>query len=130
METKPKKLKEPTKAQIKKWVTALRSGKYKQSIGELQNHEGYCCLGVACDIFINQKSKLLRSNGELCGTMPNSQPKAPKWLININDEFKHLQFKYGAHTYAFLLTNLNDVEKFTFDEIADVLELVYIHKAL
>jgi len=37
------------KAFKKKWVAALRSGKYKQGIGSLYdaNEDTYCCLGVA-----------------------------------------------------------------------------------
>lgn len=41
----------------KKWVEALRSGKYAQTHGSLRNTEddgenpvGFCCLGVACDV--------------------------------------------------------------------------------
>jgi len=30
---------------------ALRSGDYKQGRGSLQNRDGFCCLGVACDVF-------------------------------------------------------------------------------
>lgn len=33
-----------------KWVEALRSGRYKQSMRELRNVRGYCCLGVLCEI--------------------------------------------------------------------------------
>ena len=33
-----------------RWVEALRSGKYKQAKGTLRNKEGFCCLGVLCDI--------------------------------------------------------------------------------
>jgi hypothetical protein len=42
-----------TKTQIanrKKWVKALRSGKYKQTSGRLVRDGKYCCLGVACDV--------------------------------------------------------------------------------
>ena len=37
---------------IRKWVEALRSGKYEQNTGSLRNADtgGFCCLGVACDI--------------------------------------------------------------------------------
>ena len=36
-------------AEIKrKWVEALRSGKYKQGRDQLQNGDTYCCLGVLC----------------------------------------------------------------------------------
>ena len=47
-------------ARIKrKWVTALRSGKYMQGQGYLKDEDGgYCCLGVLCDIFAKEKSKL------------------------------------------------------------------------
>jgi hypothetical protein len=34
----------------KKWVKALRSGKYKQTQGCLYDGYGYCCLGVACEL--------------------------------------------------------------------------------
>lgn len=37
--------------QIKaKWLEALRSGKYQQTSDNLRNEEGFCCLGVLCDI--------------------------------------------------------------------------------
>lgn len=40
---------------VKKWVAALRSGKYKQGKGVLRSEKGnYCCLGVLCDI-VNPK---------------------------------------------------------------------------
>jgi hypothetical protein len=43
-----------TKAQQKrnraKWVKALRSGEYRQTKSVLTNGNGFCCLGVACEI--------------------------------------------------------------------------------
>lgn len=33
-----------------KWIKALRSGKYKQKRGRLRGNEGFCCLGVLCDL--------------------------------------------------------------------------------
>lgn len=45
----------------KKWVEALRSGKYQQTTGALHRvreseglPKGYCCLGVACDLFAEE----------------------------------------------------------------------------
>jgi hypothetical protein len=32
------------------WIAALRSGKYKKETGQLRKNEGYCCLGVLCDL--------------------------------------------------------------------------------
>ena len=36
------------------WINALRSGNYRQTKYYLNNSEGYCCLGVACEIFKNE----------------------------------------------------------------------------
>ncbi|MCH7541603.1 hypothetical protein IH981_02400 [Patescibacteria group bacterium] len=36
----------------KKWVEALRSGDYAQTTSVLHNIHGYCCLGVACELYI------------------------------------------------------------------------------
>lgn len=39
-----------TKDQKRRWVKALRSGKYRQGVAMLKNDIGeYCCLGVARD---------------------------------------------------------------------------------
>jgi hypothetical protein len=40
----------PPKDLFTKWLAALRSGEYKQAAGVLKNSEGYCCLGVLCEI--------------------------------------------------------------------------------
>ena len=32
------------------WIEALLSGRYKQGAGQLRSREGYCCLGVLCDV--------------------------------------------------------------------------------
>ncbi len=38
-------------AEVKaKWVAALRSGEYKQATGALSEGNGFCCLGVLCDL--------------------------------------------------------------------------------
>lgn len=39
---------------ISKWIEALRSGKYKQSQDALHDSDGYCCLGVACDLYLKE----------------------------------------------------------------------------
>lgn len=33
------------------WASALESGEYSQGRGRLKPPEGFCCLGVACDLF-------------------------------------------------------------------------------
>ena len=34
------------------WTTALRSGEYPQGKGTLRTEDGYCCLGVLCDLAV------------------------------------------------------------------------------
>lgn len=35
-----------------RWIAALRSGKYKQTTGVLCREGAYCCLGVLCELAI------------------------------------------------------------------------------
>jgi hypothetical protein len=44
-------------SQIKeKWIAALRSNEYKQTQGYLHTNEGFCCLGVLCDLYAKEKN--------------------------------------------------------------------------
>jgi hypothetical protein len=37
-----------------KWLTALRSGEYKQGPGALRRGDEFCCLGVLCDLAVKE----------------------------------------------------------------------------
>ena len=85
------------KVDIMKWVTALRSGKYKQTRTCLNDEKGFCCLGVACDLFIDEADQLRyyddydednRCTSYLKGDLPCDQPNAPEWLQIINEDFE------------------------------------------
>lgn len=129
----------PTKEDIERWVMALRSGKYKQGAGELQSKVGhYCCLGVACKEFIPKRDLCLRDDNTLTGSMPANQPSSPLWLDEVDALFFQLTevplpilndgtFLATDSSYA---RSLADLGAFTFDEIADLLEAVFIHKVL
>ena len=110
------------KKDIRKWVRALRSGKYRQGQGQLQDCIGHCCLGVACDVFVPKIKQRRGFDGYLKGNLPDEQKYAPAWLKKIDSHF----FKKTNIG----LPDLNDEDNFTFNEIADLLELVYIHDAL
>lgn len=111
----------PRKQQIEKWVIALRSGKYKQTQRVLQNHNGFCCLGVACNIFAPNYRK--DRYGDLIGELPQECFGAPKWLREVSC-LLHPKLE-SLDT----LQNLND-DGHSFDEIADILEAVFIHEVL
>ena len=40
-----------------KWLTALKSGDYRQGRMELKNGPEFCCLGVLCDLYIKETGK-------------------------------------------------------------------------
>lgn len=115
------------KKNIMKWINALRSGKYKQTKGALQDSAGYCCLGVACDLFIPKDKLELRAGVDdqlhprvyeriMFGGLPSIQPYAPDWLKDLGEK----EFD------GFYLSDLNDSGSLTFNEIADILQIEYI----
>jgi len=111
------------KKQFNKWIEALDSGEYKQARGYLQGRYGFCCLGVACKILIPDDKIAKDEHGRIDGALPDNQPHSPKWLDDINDKFLDKTGEYS-------LSDLNDDENFTFTEVATMLELVFVHKAL
>jgi hypothetical protein len=110
------------KEQFNKWIEALDSGKYKQGIGALQDENKYCCLGVACRILIPNEKLMFKYGNSMAGGMPAQQEAAPQWLKDISTNFKR---KTGKE-----ISEMNDDLKLKFPEIATMLELVYVHKAL
>ena len=111
---------------VENWVAALRSGKYKQTTGTLRgvmehNYIGYCCLGVACDIYPDfdwDKLEYVKIDHlpyeEMfldygLNNIPNTNT-----LITIN-----LDSNYRFNTFSELLVYLNDESNYLFDQIAD-----------
>jgi hypothetical protein len=108
---------------LKKWVEALRSGKYRQTTGRLKKklpgkHVGYCCLGVACKVLgvkHDRLGNLLPDEAqEMLGT--NSRGTIPG------------PHKFRASGYHDLW-ELNDHLYMSFKEIADVIEEKFIKGA-
>lgn len=108
--------------EFKTWIEALRSGKYKQTQGRLERDNKFCCLGVACEVLIPEEKKLRNIYNELHGQLTLHQINAQNWLQRIDEDF------YNKTRNK--LTNLNDWQDFTFNEIADLLEAVYLLKVL
>lgn len=40
-----------------KWIDALESDEYKQTQGYLKTDNGFCCLGVLCDLYLKEHGK-------------------------------------------------------------------------
>ena len=117
-------------------VTALRSGKYRQGKGFLNKDGDYCCLGVACEVYIQshpdklEKSIVAHDFGDTAyygsgddGTCCRLPKEVQQWLdLTTNDGCfvlgTELAIQLGA--YSSLVT-INDSGQ-TFDQIADLIE--------
>lgn len=97
------------------WLLALRSGKYKQTKSKLRYHDGFCCLGVRCD---------LEDPAAWIGDRWNNESEFLPWSLLQKLEMKssagRLPFEDREGTQMGL-SRLNDYG-FTFDQIADIIE--------
>ena len=92
------------------WVDALRSGEYNQTTHQLEDKEGYCCLGVLCKVGEKEGIPVdTDSSGELEGVDLTEQVDILEW--SGTSQFD----QSGAQN---ILIGMNDDGK-TFEEIAD-----------
>jgi len=109
----------------RKWLKALRSGKYEQGTNSLRINKDdkatYCCLGVLCDLYSKEKgnrwSKLHDRYPTFMREMSVLPKKVMKWAgIEYTDG--GFLYKNGKHDS---LMGLNDNGK-SFKQIAKVIE--------
>lgn len=119
--------------QIKqKWVDALRSGEYSQGTGRRRTVEGFCCLGVLCDIYAKEHNEDWKFNGfcvdspemgdnwyfkEESETLPSS---VVTWAgLDTNDPSVVVDSRY--YELSDELSMLND-KRYNFEELATFIE--------
>jgi hypothetical protein len=120
---------QPNKGNIRLWVDALRSGEYRQASEALTNGEGYCCLGVACQISGLGKWEREANETEIhyaigsdfdsdAYTLPRS---VRRWLgvYTGNPEV-------DVGNTSEQLAHLNDSGEWNFHQIADAIERTYL----
>ncbi len=95
-----------------KWVKALRSGKYSQTTGKLRKPDGFCCLGVLCDISGKGEWEDRTDYFSFRGYGAHVSNLTP---IELAAEIGLTSYKEDE------LTSMNDRGK-SFDEIADWIE--------
>ena len=102
------------------WVTALRSGEYKQGKGALHPTKNtYCCLGVACELYRQANGGKWQNDGD--GLTFQNDAKVLPLRVRI---WLGLNFPAGAYPQGGVYASLaaqNDSGA-TFSELADVIE--------
>lgn len=121
------------KKNIKKWVTALRSGEYCQGRRSLRFQDKFCCLGVACELALKSGVDLevihvcgIWNYDEQTGHLPK---KVQNWL-GIQEKNPVLQAKLRSAQISAPAAVLNDQYEASFDEIADAIERTYSQENL
>jgi hypothetical protein len=111
------------RSDLNKWISALRSGDYEQGIGNLCCNDKFCCLGVFLDVVkepyqirevknLDKKYRTYGDNG--CeAVMPTAIAEKYGFYSGLGVAFNH------SYTPLY---QLNDKDKKTFSEIADILE--------
>lgn len=106
------------KACLDDWLNALRSGNYTRCVGALHKEDGYCPLGILCDISKlgvwkeDRYSKKFEYLGQV-----NYLPKEVREWAGISHQ------EYGAVSSYILC--FNDSLSTPLNEVADFLELKY-----
>lgn len=118
----------------KKWVEALRSGKYKQGQRRLRDeNNNFCCLGVLCNLHANEFPKLAKDETDPLMYLgeDESLPGQVREWSGISDplgELKEIDWWVEDDTCIFdkytSLAEAND-EGVTFEKIADWIEQNY-----
>ena len=104
----------------RRWVAALRGGKYDQTRRELRHNrtsanDSFCCLGVLCDVFDPEGWDTINgeSYGALLGEGIGSSSHPPPEVMA----------EAGlSQTEVSTLIFMNDDEEMAFDEIADAVD--------
>ena len=109
-----------------KWIAALRSGEYKQIKGRLRTDEGFCCLGVLCNIHAQEHPEIaarqLRTSVYLRET--TLLPRGVMKWAGVSLDNNECLLSAGDFT-RHALTYLNDKAGFSFEKIAEVIEKNY-----
>lgn len=126
--------------QFTNWLVALRSGEYNQGTLLLRTENeasecAHCCLGVLCEV----SGFKINSNGycvdevTLCRSYhqfpsPDNGTKDPIVIVTSEDEnefAQQLNDRTGFVIDNSKLSEINDSCKFTFSDIADIIEMFF-----
>ena len=113
-----------------KWITALRSGEYKQTGGRLREGDCYCCLGVLTDLYDkdnqsdhqywHEEDGKYGYSSDGCIAEAILPESVMKWagLEEYNPTVREERMGKSLT----LLAYLNDNEDLDFNQLADIIE--------
>ena len=110
-----------------KWLEALRNGKYKQGRAFLRTENGFCCLGVLCDLYQKEHSEISQWKGNGFHSINGKRNEehwttAPPVVEEWADFPIHESFRVPDLEIKYTLMSMNDGLGMNFSEIADVIE--------
>jgi hypothetical protein len=110
------------KDRIELWCLALESGKYPQAKRKLRRGDGFCCLGVACDISgLGAWDGVRYCVGNVGSDLSLPDPVAG--FYGIHDSSPGLLNEDGIKVEA---ATLNDYQGYTFPQIAAAIRRTYL----
>jgi hypothetical protein len=116
---------EQQKEYRRRWVEALRSGKYRQGVGSLRIRDTFCCLGVACDVFKDELGFSWNMDGRRSAIVGHELLETsvllPRFMLHLGLSTCTGEFKTSSAPFLLSLAKSNDDGK-TFAEIADIIE--------
>jgi hypothetical protein len=98
----------------RKWVEALRSGKYKQGKHQLTDGDTFCCLGVLTDLYIKENGYAWGS--DYVGSWPKDGCLSYKVSCGVGLD------EYDPGVKGRGLSSWNDDIGYDFNQIADLIE--------
>lgn len=103
-----------------KWVKALRSGKYKKTTHILKDNNGYCCLGVLCEVV----GKSFKKTGPNIYVVEGCTTILPETVCSISGmKTKTGHFPTGTvYNKAESLVAINDHKAKSFRMVANAIE--------
>lgn len=105
-----------------KWVQALRSGEYDQTTKVLRDNEGFCCLGVLTDLYLQEHDedwKLMKNGYYAIQLDVRVEYEA---LAERVQEWAGLASPNGTIDGGECLAEMNDSGHYSFEDIANVIE--------
>lgn len=104
-----------------KWLAALRSGEYKQTRDVLRDDDGFCCLGVLCDLHAQETGMQWGEAGGVNLIYPygDSRETLPAVVAEWADLYDGDPAIPGRDFKT--LGGLNDAG-YSFTELADIIE--------